>query len=79
MRCIRKLNHTGTHPAHTDLAINAAIDAHERIGIARKEARLRYLQRYWTDQVRDVPSCAKARTIPPATIPPSTAPSIIHA
>jgi selenocysteine lyase/cysteine desulfurase len=52
---IRKLNHTGTHPAHTDLAINAAIDQHERIGIARKEARLRFLQRYWTDQVRDVP------------------------
>ena len=52
---IRKLNHTGTHPAHTDLAINAALDQHERIGIARKEARLRYLQRYWTDQVRDTP------------------------
>ena len=52
---IRKLNHTGTHPAHTDLAINAAIDQHLRIGIARKEARLRHLQRYWTDQVRDTP------------------------
>jgi selenocysteine lyase/cysteine desulfurase len=52
---IRKLNHTGTHPAHTDLAINAAIDQHERIGIARKEARLRYLQRYWSDQVRGKP------------------------
>ena len=49
---IRKLNHTGTHPVHTDLAINDAIDFHERIGIARKEARLRHLQRYWTDQVR---------------------------
>ncbi len=52
---IRKLNHTGTHPVHTDLAINDAIDFHERIGIARKEARLRYLQRYWTDQVRGRP------------------------
>lgn len=52
---IRKLNHTGTHPVHTDLAIDNAIDFHERIGIARKEARLRYLQRYWTDKVRDVP------------------------
>lgn len=49
---IRKLNHTGTHPVHTDLAINDAIDFHERIGIRRKEARLRYLQRYWTDRVR---------------------------
>jgi selenocysteine lyase/cysteine desulfurase len=52
---IRKLNHTGTHPVHTDLAINDAIDFHEGIGIARKEARLRYLQRYWTDQVRGRP------------------------
>jgi len=49
---ILKLNHTGTHPVHTDLAINDAIDFHETIGIARKEARLRHLQHYWTDQVR---------------------------
>ena len=53
---IRKLNHTGTHPAHTDLAINDAIDFHNTIGIQRKEARLRYLQRYWTDKVRGVPN-----------------------
>jgi selenocysteine lyase/cysteine desulfurase len=52
---IRKLNHTGTHPVHTDLAIHDAIAFHERIGIRRKEARLRRLQRYWTDQVRGVP------------------------
>lgn len=49
---IRKLNHTGTHPVHTDLGILGAIDFHEAIGIARKEARLRYLQRYWTARVR---------------------------
>ena len=52
---IRKLNHTGTHPVHTDLAIDDAIDFHESIGIARKEARLRFLQQYWTRQVRGVP------------------------
>jgi selenocysteine lyase/cysteine desulfurase len=52
---IRKLNHTGTHPVHTDLAINDAIDFHEQIGIGRKEARLRYLQRYWTARVRSLP------------------------
>ncbi|MBC3783860.1 aminotransferase class V-fold PLP-dependent enzyme [Spirosoma utsteinense] len=52
---IRKLNHTGTHPVATDLAIQDAIKFHERIGIERKEARLRYLQRYWTDQVRHNP------------------------
>jgi selenocysteine lyase/cysteine desulfurase len=53
---IRKLNHTGTHPVHTDLAINDAIDYHLGIGIQRKEARLRYLQRYWTTKVRGVPN-----------------------
>jgi len=52
---IRKLNHTGTHPVATDLAIQDAIRFHEMIGIQRKEARLRYLQRYWTDQVRNQP------------------------
>ena len=53
---IRKLNHTGTHPVHTDLGIDDAIDFHESIGAERKEARLRYLQRYWTSRVRQVPN-----------------------
>lgn len=52
---IFRLNHTGTHPVHTDLAINNAIEYHLRLGPDRKEARLRYLQNYWTDQVRDLP------------------------
>jgi selenocysteine lyase/cysteine desulfurase len=52
---IRKLNHTGTHPVHTDLAIRDAIAFHEAIGLARKEARLRFLQQHWTRQVRGVP------------------------
>ena len=49
---IRKLNHTGTHPVHTDLTIERSLAFHEMIGSARKEARLRYLQRYWSDRVR---------------------------
>ena len=52
---IRKLNHTGTHPVHTDLAIADAIEYYQMVGPARKEARLRYLQQYWTSQVRDLP------------------------
>ena len=52
---IDKLNHTGTHPCHTDLGIENAIAFHDAIGGARKEARLRYLQRYWSDQVRGKP------------------------
>jgi selenocysteine lyase/cysteine desulfurase len=43
---------TGTHPVHTDLTIEAAIAFHESMGIQRKEARLRYLQNYWTNKVR---------------------------
>ena len=49
---IRKLNHTGTHPVHTDLTIERSLAFHEMLGSARKEARLRYLQQYWTGRVR---------------------------
>lgn len=52
---ISRLNHIGTHPVQTDLSIINAIDYHNKIGGSRKEARLRYLQKYWTDQVRDLP------------------------
>lgn len=52
---IRKLNHTGTHPVHTDLTIERALAFHQMIGSARKEARLRYLQQYWTRRVRGFP------------------------
>lgn len=50
---ILRLNHTGTHPVHTDLAIGNAIDYLEKIGLDRKEERLRYIQRYWSDQLRN--------------------------
>jgi selenocysteine lyase/cysteine desulfurase len=49
---IMRLNHTGTHPCATDLAISDAIDFYNKIGADRKEARLRYLQRYWTSRAR---------------------------
>ena len=48
---ISRLNHIGTHPAHTDLAINNAIDYYLKLGPAKKEDRLRYLQQYWTSKV----------------------------
>ena len=53
---IRKLNHTGTHPVHTDLTIQNAIDFHQKIGIKRKEARLRFLQNYYINQLRNIPN-----------------------
>lgn len=52
---IRRLNHVGTHPVHVDLAILDAIEYQNAIGLARKEARLRYLQHYWTSRVRNLP------------------------
>jgi selenocysteine lyase/cysteine desulfurase len=63
---IRKLNHTGTHPVHTDLTIENAIAFHEMIGSARKEARLRYLQRYWSAQVRGLPQIVMNTPADPA-------------
>jgi len=52
---MRRLNHIGTHPVHTDLAILDAIEYQNTIGLDRKEARLRYLQHYWTSKLRKVP------------------------
>lgn len=52
---IKRLNHTGTIPVYHDLTIEAAIDYYNVLGGARKEARLRYLQEYWTKQVRNIP------------------------
>jgi selenocysteine lyase/cysteine desulfurase len=52
---ISRLNHTGTIPVATDLAISDAIDFYRKIGAERKEARLRYLQNYWTNKVRKMP------------------------
>jgi selenocysteine lyase/cysteine desulfurase len=51
---ISRLNHVGTHPVHTDLAIADALDFYNMIGIERKEARLRFLQNYWTSKVRNL-------------------------
>ncbi|MDC6365495.1 MULTISPECIES: aminotransferase class V-fold PLP-dependent enzyme [Flavobacteriaceae] len=53
---ILRLNHTGTNPVHIYLAINDAIDYLGRIGIQRKEERLRFLQKYWSDALRTVPN-----------------------
>src|SRR6478609_907831 len=49
---VLRLNHIGTHAVATDLAIANAIDYYLKIGPERKEARLRYLQNYWTAKVR---------------------------
>jgi selenocysteine lyase/cysteine desulfurase len=52
---IRKFEEIGTHSAAPKLAIGEAILFHNGIGGKRKEARLRYLSRYWMDRLKDIP------------------------
>jgi selenocysteine lyase/cysteine desulfurase len=53
---ISRINHIGTHPVHTDITIEDAIDYYQMIGGERKEKRMRFLQQYWTSKVRNVPN-----------------------
>ncbi len=52
---IRKFEHIGTHPVTTVKAIGDAIDFHQEIGSAYKEARLRYMKNYWVNAIKDLP------------------------
>jgi selenocysteine lyase/cysteine desulfurase len=51
---IRKFEEIGTHSAAIKLAIGEALVFHNGIGGKRKEARLRYLSRYWMNKLKDV-------------------------
>jgi len=53
---IRKFEEIGTHSAAMRLAIGEAILFHNGIGAKRKEARMRYLARYWMNQLKDLPN-----------------------
>src|SRR5438045_8073297 len=52
---IRKFEEIGTHSAAIKLAIGEALLFHNGIGGKRKEARLRYLSRYWMNRLKNVP------------------------
>ena len=52
---IRKFEEIGTHSAAPRLAIGEALLFHNSIGAKRKEARLRFLSRYWMNKLKDVP------------------------
>ncbi len=52
---IRKFEEIGTHSAAPKLAIGEAMLFHNAIGGKRKEARLRYLSRYWMNRLKAVP------------------------
>ena len=51
---IRKFEEIGTHSAAPRLAIGEALLFHNGLGGKRKEARLRYLARYWMNRLKDV-------------------------
>jgi isopenicillin-N epimerase len=52
---IRKFEEIGTHSAAMRLAIGEAVLFHRAIGGKRKEERLRYLSRYWMNNLKAIP------------------------
>lgn len=52
---IRKFEEIGTHSAAMRLAIGEAVLFHNAIGGKRKEERLRYLSRYWMNNLKAIP------------------------
>lgn len=48
---IRKLSHFGTMPCSNQVAMLASMAFNHKIGITNKSERLKYLRRYWTEQV----------------------------
>lgn len=52
---ITKFEALGTRSFASEMAIGSALDFHLAIGSRRKEARLRELKDYWTNQVKNLP------------------------
>jgi len=52
---IQKFENLGTRSLAIEQGIGPAIIFHEMIGAERKEARLRYLKNYWTEQLAEIP------------------------
>jgi len=63
---IRKFEEIGTHSAAPRLAIGEALLFHNGIGGKRKEARLRYLSRYWMNRLKDIPKVRFNTSFDPA-------------
>ena len=51
---IQKLGHFGTRPPYLLFAIAEAVRFNQAIGLARKEARLRYIKNYWVTRLAEV-------------------------
>jgi selenocysteine lyase/cysteine desulfurase len=62
---IRKFEHIGSYSPVPVATIGEALDFHEAIGPARKEARLRYLSRLWTERLTGVPGIGFLTSLAP--------------
>src|SRR5205807_844746 len=62
----RGVEEIGTHSAAPKLAIGEAMLFHNGIGGKRKEARLRYLSRYWMNKLKDIPKVRFNTSFDPA-------------
>ncbi len=51
---IRKFENLGTRSFPIEQAVHVALDFHNRIGTARKRARLMYLRNYWVNQAKEI-------------------------
>lgn len=63
---IRKFEEIGTHSAAMRLAIGEAVLFHNAIGGKRKEERLRYLSRYWMNNLKAIPKVGFNTSFDPA-------------
>ncbi len=63
---IRKYEEIGTHSAAMRLAIGEAVLFHNAIGAKRKEERLRYLSRYWMNNLKTIPKVGFNTSFDPA-------------
>lgn len=52
---IRKFESLGTRSFPAEMAIGEAINFHSVVGPARKESRLRWLKKYWTNELSKIP------------------------
>ena len=52
---IRKFESMGTRSFPAELAIGTALEFHNMLGAARKEARLRFLREYWMKGIGEIP------------------------
>lgn len=57
---------SGTYPEFLSGSLTVPIEFHEKLGMARKEARLRYLGEYWRQKVEKLPGVRFYTTDSPA-------------